>query len=75
MNNQHNWNVTRALLLGGSVDWAIDELGTAWQAEADKPYDLTQRMLAIDGADERQNAQHSANYEAFLVSQSISIFG
>jgi hypothetical protein len=43
-----------------------DELGSAWEAEADRLHDLTEKMGAIDTSNEEQHAKYSRDYEAFL---------
>jgi hypothetical protein len=43
-----------------------DELGAAWEAEADRLHDMTEKMGAIDTGNEEQFAKYSGDYEAFL---------
>jgi hypothetical protein len=43
-----------------------DELGAAWEAEADGLHDLTEKMGAIDTRNEEQYAKYSRDYEAFI---------
>jgi hypothetical protein len=43
-----------------------DELGAEWEAEANKLFDLTQSMMAIDTSNDNQYAQYTCDYEAFL---------
>jgi hypothetical protein len=43
-----------------------DELGAAWEAEADRLHDFTEKMGAIDTSNEEQYAKYSRDYEAFL---------
>jgi hypothetical protein len=43
-----------------------DEMGVAWEAEADRLYAMTQNMMAIDTNDAAQYALYSQNYEQFL---------
>jgi hypothetical protein len=43
-----------------------DELGAAWEAEADRLHDMTEKMGAIDTSNEEQFAKYSRDYETFL---------
>jgi hypothetical protein len=43
-----------------------DELGAAWEAEADRLHGLTEKMGAIDTSNEEQCAKYSKDIEAFL---------
>jgi hypothetical protein len=43
-----------------------DELGAAWEAEADRLRDLTEKMGAIDTSNEEQYTKYQKDIEAFL---------
>jgi hypothetical protein len=50
----------------GGLTGPNDELGQAWEAEATRLYDITEKMRPSDYNDEEQFALYSRTYEAFL---------